>query len=371
MKLSIVIPCFNEAKTVREVVARVQAAEIPASWQKEIIIVDDGSAQETKDVLDALLLEESQIRVIFKERNGGKGSAVKAGLAEATGDYIIIQDADLEYDPNDYPRLLAPLLEKEGISVFGSRILGRNNVPFSKVYFYGGLLVSKIFNLVFGTRLSDITTCYKVFPRALVAEIVAQPSNDFVFDAIELTSVIARRTTIVEVPISYHSRTREEGKKISWRDGVRCVFATCCLRIGLDFNTGARIVRFIITGAVAALVNLSVLYSLTAYGRVWYLYSAVFSFIAAFVVSFLLSKFWTFGNRTRVGTERQLTLHLLVAVVNLALNTMLVFLLVERLGLWYMLAQVIAALLIALESYFAYLWIYKKRTASGIPVTVS
>jgi len=359
MKLSVIIPCFNEARTIREILSRVKVAEIPASWQKEIIVVDDGSGDETKAVLRTLLIENPEVRIIFKEQNGGKGSAVKAGLGEAEGDYLIIQDADLEYDPSEYPRLLAPLIEGKATAVFGSRILG-NNVPSSRLYFYGGLLVSKVFNLAFGTHLSDVTTCYKVFPRALVKEIIEQPSNDFVFDAIELTHVIARRATIVEVPISYHSRTHREGKKISWSDGVKCVFATFCLRVGIDLPTGMRIARFIITGALAAAVNLGVLYSVTVYGHLWYLYSAVLGFIVAFIVSFLLSKFWTFGNRARAGTERQLILHLLVALGNLVINTILVYLFVEGFDLWYMLAQAVAAVLIAIESYFSYRWIYRR-----------
>lgn len=370
MRLSIIIPCFNEANTIRELVARVKAAEIPSSWQKEIIIVDDGSREDTKAVLRALVLKDPELRVVYKEENGGKGAAVKTGLVEATGDYLIIQDADLEYDPSEYSRLLAPL-GGEATAVFGSRILGNNNVPFSQLYFYGGLLVSKVFNLAFGTRLSDITTCYKVFPRALVAEIVEQPSDGFVFDAIELTSVIVRRTTIVEVPITYRSRTRDEGKKIDWRDGVLCIFAVCCLRVGLDVPAGIRVARFITTGALAALVNLAVLYGATEYGHIWYLFSAVLGFSSAFLVSFFLTKFWTFGNRTRAGAERQLALHLLVAIVNLWINTGLVYLFVEMFGLWYMFAQAAAAVLIAFESYYAYQWIYGAVVSRDTSLSVS
>lgn len=367
MKLSIIIPCFNEAKTIRELFSRVKAVEIPAVWEKEIIIVDDGSKEETKVVLNELLVENPEVlRVIFKKENRGKGSAVKTGLAEATGDYLIIQDADLEYDPNDYVQLLEPLLESEGLSVFGSRTLGNNNVPFSRLYFYGGLLVSKVFNIAFSTHLSDITTCYKVFPRVLVKEILEQPSNDFVFDAVELTSVIARNTKVIEVPISYHSRTRQEGKKISWRDGILCIFAIGSLRLGISVPVGIRVVRFIVTGSLAAVVNLSVLFVATTYGNIWYLYSAILSFIAAFIVSFLLSKFWAFGNHERAGTEQQLLLHFAVAVVNLSINTGLIYLFVESFGLWYIFAQICAAVLIAFESYFAYRWIYRPAMSQNL-----
>ncbi len=364
MTLSIIIPCFNEAKTVRELLARVKAAKLPEPWRKEIIIVDDGSGDETKNTLNALLLENPDARVIFKEKNGGKGSAVKIGIAEATGEYLIIQDADLEYDPNDYARLLAPIREGKTTVVFGSRTRGGDVVPFSQTYFYGGLLVTRLFNLAFGTRLTDVATCYKIFPRALVPELVRLPSNDFVFDVIELSLVVARHAEIVEVPIAYHSRTRKEGKKIHWRHGLRCVFAICCLRTGIDLPTGMRIARFGVSGLSCVLLNILILYAATAYGHIWYLYSSVCAFVLSQFASFLLNKLWTFESRTLDGAHRQLVYHFTIALINLGINTVLVYFFVEKLGLWYVLAQALASLLIAFESYFAYRWIYRETARS-------
>jgi dolichol-phosphate mannosyltransferase len=366
MTLSIIIPCFNEAKTIREILARVKAAELPEPWQKEIIIVDDGSKEETKNALRALHNENPDISIIFKEENGGKGSAVKAGLREATGDYIIIQDADLEYDPNDYARLLAPIIEKKAEAVFGSRTKGSDAVPFSQTYFYGGLLVTGLFNIAFGTRLTDVATCYKVFPRSFVPELLKLPSGDFVYDVVELSYAIARRTKIAEVPISYHFRTRKEGKKINWRHGVRCVFAIFCLRVGTDLPTGLRLMRFGISGASCALLNILILYVATAYGHIWYLYSAALGFIISQFASFLLQKLWTFGNRALAGSHIQLTYHFALALVNLGINTLLLYLFVEGLGIWYILAQAFASAIIACESYFAYRWIYRKKEMAVI-----
>lgn len=360
MTLSIIIPCFNEAGTIRELIGRVRAAKLPPQWQKEIIIVDDGSRENTITALHTILVDEPDVRVIFKEKNGGKGSALKAGFVKATGDYIIIQDADLEYNPNDYSRLLAPILEGKTTVVFGSRTKGSNAVPFSQTYFYGGLLVTWLFNLAFGTRLSDVATCYKIFPRSLAQELAQLPSDDFVYDVIELSYTAARHTEIIEVPISYDSRTRKEGKKINWRHGLRCVLAICCLRVGLDLPTGMRVMRFVAAGSFAALVNLAILYFATAYGHIWYLYSAILSFVLSQGVSFLLNKFWTFQNRALAGSHIQLSFHFLVALINLGVNTILLYFFVDKLGIWYMLAQIFSSVIIAFESYFAYRWIYRK-----------
>jgi dolichol-phosphate mannosyltransferase len=368
MTLAIIIPCYNESGTIAEVVKRVHAAVLPDNWERDVIIVDDGSDKKTIAALHAI--DPSLARIHFRSRNGGKGAAVKEGLGMATGDYCIIQDADLEYDPNDYAKLLAPIIAKEATAVFGSRIKGRNNVSFSNVYFYGGLLVARVFNLVFGTRFSDITTCYKIFPRALIPQISMQPSDDFVFDAVELTRVIVRGAHVVEVPITYHARSRKQGKKLNWRHGLRAVLAIFALRIGISLGTALRVFRFIVSGVLAAVVNLATLYVLVEYAKVWYLDAAVLAFIAAFVTSFLFNKVWTFGNRSLASTPRQFSQHLLVALVNLGINTALVYLFVERLGVWYILAQALATFIVAFESYLAFSAIYHKTPISEAQIGV-
>lgn len=229
--LSIIIPVYNERRTIREIIANVRASDT-ASMAKEIVVVDDGSTDGSRDVLRSLPADPS-LKVIFQERNTGKGGALKRGFAEAAGDYLLIQDADLEYDPADYPLLIEPVRSGRADVVFGSRNLRPNNVPFSAVYFYGGRLTTRLFNMLFGTSFTDIHTCYKLFPARFVPPLLYLPSDDFVFDAVELTRALARLGRVVEVPIRYRARRRAEGKKLDWRQGVRCVLAMLRIRLGL------------------------------------------------------------------------------------------------------------------------------------------
>lgn len=235
MKLSIIIPCFNEEKTVLDTIEKVFRARLPQGWEREIITVDDGSTDKTRYILQkAEKVFQERMKVIIKEKNEGKGAALKTGFTEASGDYIMIQDADSEYSPEDYFKLLTPIIQKQADIVFGSRNMGHNNVPFNTVYFYGGLAVGKIFNLFFGTRFSDITTCYKVFPRALVPRLAYLPSHDFVFDAIELTHALSQGGRVVEVPIAYVARTKKEGKKLNWTHGMKCLMAIGRIKFDTD-----------------------------------------------------------------------------------------------------------------------------------------
>jgi len=217
-KLSVVIPVYNEGRTVQGIIERVLAVPI----EKEIIAVDDGSTDDTSEVLEGLAGRHPEITVVIQPRNQGKGSALRAGFDRATGDVIIVQDADLEYDPRDYPVLLAKL-EKPGVDlVYGSRTLGKN--PFCHAsFFLGGQVVSLVASLLFRTRISDEPTCYKVFPRKLLDTIHLQ-SRGFEFCPEITAKALRRGCTIREVPIRYYPRSVAQGKKIRWTDGLKAIY---------------------------------------------------------------------------------------------------------------------------------------------------
>jgi glycosyltransferase involved in cell wall biosynthesis len=220
MKLTIVIPCYNEAKTIVDLVEAVRAAPFA---DKEIIVVDDASTDGTRERLKADI-ESLVSRVIYHEVNQGKGAALRTGFAAATGDIVIVQDADREYDPSEYPNLVDPILRDEADVVYGSRFLGGR--AHRVLYFWhrvgnGGLtLVSNMFTNV---NLTDMETGYKAFRRELLQKITIE-ENRFGFEP-EITAKIAKSgCRIYEVGISYHGRTYAEGKKISWKDGFRALY---------------------------------------------------------------------------------------------------------------------------------------------------
>jgi glycosyltransferase involved in cell wall biosynthesis len=222
-KLSVVVPVYNEERWIREVIRRVQAVDIP----KEIIIVDDCSKDGTRDILKTI--SDENVRVFLQECNQGKGAALRWGFAEATGDVVIVQDADLEYDPAEYPRLLQPIIENKADVVFGSRFIGENH----RVLYFWHLVANKVLtllsNMFTNLNLTDMETCYKVFRREVLQGMVLK-SNRFGFEP-EFTAKVARRRPhwrIFEVPISYSGRTYEEGKKIGLKDAFSALF--CIIR---------------------------------------------------------------------------------------------------------------------------------------------
>jgi glycosyltransferase involved in cell wall biosynthesis len=226
MKLSIVVPVYNEAATLAELVRQVCAVDV--GLEKELILVDDCSKDGTRAVLEKLQAEHPEWKCCFHPVNRGKGAALRTGFAAATGDFVIIQDADLEYDPRDYKLLLGPLLDGHADVVYGSRFLGGG--PHRVVFFWhymGNRLLTTLSNMMTDLNLTDMEVCYKVFRREVLQRIELKEDR-FGFE-VEITAKVARaKCRIYEVPISYYGRSYEEGKKITWRDGVRALW--CILK---------------------------------------------------------------------------------------------------------------------------------------------
>jgi len=227
-RISVVIPCYNEASTIELLVRAVRGAPV---GNLEVIVVDDGSTDGTAEVLRGPLREHVE-RVIIHDRNQGKGAALRSGIAVATGDIVIIQDADLEYDPQDYPRLIKPILDGKADVVYGSRFLGHD--PHRVLFFWhyiGNRFLTLLSNMFTNLNLSDMETGYKVFRREVIQRLKIE-ENRFGFEP-EVTAKISRMpgVRIYEVGISYYGRTYLEGKKINWKDGVWAIY--CILKYGL------------------------------------------------------------------------------------------------------------------------------------------
>ena len=226
-KLSVVMPVYNERNTLREVIAKV----LSVPMEIELLCVDDGSTDGSRDLLSELAKKHAQMRVLPQPHNMGKGAALRRGIQEATGDFVIIQDADLEYDPAEYPQVLEPLLQGKADVVYGSRFMGSG--AHRVLYFWhsvGNSFLTLLSNCLTNINLTDMETCYKAFRREVIQSIPIE-ENRFGFEP-EITVKVARRKLrIFEVGISYSGRTYEEGKKIGWKDGVRALY--CLLKYSL------------------------------------------------------------------------------------------------------------------------------------------
>lgn len=217
MKLSIIIPCYNEEKTIEQIVNLVDKVE---GIEKEIIILDDGSKDQTPFILTKIGKERSHLKIILNPKNHGKGATVREGFKHTTGDYVIVQDADLEYDPQDYKKLLAEV-KKGAQVVYGSRFSG-NYKDMTNMHYLGNRLLTILTNLLYGTYLTDMETCYKLLPGDFVRSLKLK-SERFDFEPEITSKVLKSGMKITEVPISYKGRSWKDGKKITWRDGLHAV----------------------------------------------------------------------------------------------------------------------------------------------------
>lgn len=228
-KLSVVIPVYNEIKTIREILQKVKSVEL--GLKKEIVLVDDCSTDGTRDILKEIQnqrnesegLELLELKMLFHEKNSGKGAALRTGFQHVTGDITIIQDADLEYNPEEYIKLIDPIIKGETDVVYGSRFLEADRKNFILSHYFGNRLVTAVSNLFTRLNLTDMETCYKVFKTPIIKEIKIK-SNRFGFEP-EITAKLAKgKYKILELPISYKARNFSEGKKLKWKDGISALY---------------------------------------------------------------------------------------------------------------------------------------------------
>lgn len=217
-KISLLIPVYNEAHSLEALLAKVEAVDF-CGLEKELVIVDDGSADGTRDILQSLERRQSSYRVVYHARNMGKGAALRTAIGVASGDIIAIQDADLEYDPQDYPPLIRMIVENKADVVYGSRLSSRKTRDaFAGMHYLGNRFLTLVTNLLYRTRITDMETCYKAF-RADILKSIHIRSNRFDFEPEITAKILKKKCRLAEAPISYHGRDFHEGKKISWVDG--------------------------------------------------------------------------------------------------------------------------------------------------------
>jgi glycosyltransferase involved in cell wall biosynthesis len=314
-KLSIVIPCFNEESTLKHCVAKVRAIA-DSHLSLEIIIVDDGSRDQSLQIARSLEREYKDVVVIQQPHNQGKGAALRTGFQKATGDYVAVQDADLEYDPQDLKRLLVPLVNDEADVVFGSRFLssGAHRV----LYFWhslGNNLLTLISNMFTDLNLTDMETCYKVFRRDIIQSIEIQ-ENRFGFEPEIVAKVAQMRVRIFEMGVSYYGRTYEEGKKIGMKDGFRALY--CVFRYNLHrAPVPIQFLTYLFIGAMAAIVNYALFVLMYAAG--WNVtLAAPVAFVLAAAVNYYLSVMLLFRHTARWNSTVEILMYCaLVALVAL------------------------------------------------------
>lgn len=229
MKVSIIVPVYNEEKTILKILDKLKRLDL--KMKKEIIIIDDGSKDNSKRIIKDYVKKTKSRDTSFKlisKQNGGKGSALRKGYEVATGDIITIQDADLEYDPNDFKKLIKPIIEGREKVIYGSRFLKKHN-PKYKIYFLGNKFLTLLTKILYNARITDMETCYKVFRKDVIKNIKLK-ANHFDIEPEVTAKILKTGTRIKEISISYSPRSVEEGKKINWKDGLQAIFTLFYLK---------------------------------------------------------------------------------------------------------------------------------------------
>jgi glycosyltransferase involved in cell wall biosynthesis len=358
MKLSIVIPVYNEKDTILEIIKIVKEISLPNEInEREIILVDDCSKDGTRGILQNI--KDPMIKVFYHEKNTGKGGALNTGFKKTTGDIIIIQDADLEYDPNEYPKLLKPILDNKADVVFGSRFIGGES---HRILYFWHTLMNKFLtmfsNIFSDLNLTDMETCYKVFRKSVLDQIDIE-ENRFGFEP-EITAKMGelsrtKNIRIYEVGISYYGRTYNEGKKIGWKDGIRamwCVF---------KYNTSgfAHLVKYGINGVLIALSQFFIvifLVELLSFNSEYLKNIAnIISVILGLLIAFILHSniTWRYKFQSWAGVYKKLAMFYLVSIFSIVVR-ILAFYLLDKNGVDYKLNIIIGIILIIVINFFGY-----------------
>ena len=339
VKLSIVIPCYNEEKTLEECVGRVLAIR-DETLELEIIIVDDCSRDKSLNVARGIEVDTPCVVVLKHEVNKGKGAALRTGFARATGDFVAVQDADLEYDPMDLRRLLIPLRNGEADVVLGSRFFSSD--VHRVLYFWhsvGNRLLTLLSNMLTDLNLSDMETCYKVFRREVIQSIEIQ-ENRFGFEPEVVAKIAQKRLRIYEMGISYHGRTYAEGKKVGMRDGWRALY--CILKYNMPtVPIPVQFAFYVLIGALSAIVNLICFLTLLK-GGVGLTVSTLIAFFVAAFVNYLLSITLIFRHKAKWSGPAEMAVYLGLVIVVAIVDVVCTYLLVSS-GLGPALAKILAA----------------------------
>ena len=315
VKLTLVVPCYNEENTLRGIVEKV--LELRSDTLKlEIVIVDDCSKDSSREVAQELAKEYNEIKLAFHEVNMGKGAALRTGFLEATGDYVGVQDADMEYDPRDYLTMLQPLLDGKADVVYGSRYLRPDT---RRVLYFWHSCMNRFLtfasNMFTDLGITDMETCYKLFRREVIQSIAPRlKENRFGFEPEVTTYVAEARVRVYECAISYNPRTFDEGKKIGWRDGLRALY--CIMHYGAcNAPVPMQLIIYFFIGAVAALVNLGA-FALILRGTDWGINCAtVISYIISAAANYLLCIAILFRHRARWSTTGELAAYIVTLAI--------------------------------------------------------